>query len=90
MRQFSRYLPELAPNPNASRGDYGPVRERALNADGLNTTRAVIDAWPGDKLTPLIALPGLARANGIMRMYYEDEAHRFGLKSFKPVPRQHP
>jgi diaminopropionate ammonia-lyase len=62
-----------------------PVQERVLNADGLNRARAVIYAWPGYKPTPLIALPGLARAAGIMRLYYKDEAHRFGLKSFKPL-----
>ena len=85
MRQFSRYLAELASNPNASRGDYGPVQKRVLNGSGLESARAVIEAWPGYKPTPLIELPGLARASGIMRLYYKDEAHRFGLKSFKPL-----
>ncbi|MGI9410126.1 MAG: pyridoxal-phosphate dependent enzyme, partial [Hyphomicrobiaceae bacterium] len=85
MREFSRYLAELATNPNASRGDYGPVQKRVLNGDGLKTARAVIGAWPGYKPTPLIPLPGLARAGGVMRLYYKDEAHRFELKSFKPL-----
>lgn len=85
MRQFSRYLAELAPNPNARRGDYGPEQERVLNADGLEVARAVISAWPGYKPTPLIALPGIAREAGVSRLYYKDEAHRFGLKSFKPL-----
>ncbi|MGI9520933.1 MAG: diaminopropionate ammonia-lyase [Hyphomicrobiaceae bacterium] len=85
MSKFSRYLAELATNPNASRVDYGPVQERVLSAEGLNTARAVIGAWPGYKPTPLIALHGLARAAGITRLYYKDEAHRFGLKSFKPL-----
>ena len=85
MRWFGRYLAELATNPNASHGDYGPVQERVLNAEGLSAARAVIEAWPGYKPTPLIALPGLAQATGIERLYYKDEAHRFGLKSFKPL-----
>lgn len=85
MRQFSRYLAELAPNPNASRDDYGPAQGRVLNAAGLDTAKAVISAWPGYKPTPLIALPGLARAAGVMRLDYKDEAHRFGLKSFKSL-----
>ncbi len=85
MREFSRYLAELATNPNASRNDYGPAQQRVLNADGLNTARAIVGAWPGYKPTPLVALPGLARAAGVMRLYYKDEAHRFELKSFKPL-----
>ncbi|MFY0615133.1 MAG: diaminopropionate ammonia-lyase [Hyphomicrobiaceae bacterium] len=85
MRQFSRYLAELAPNPDASRDDYGPAQGRVLNAAGLDTAKVVIGAWPGYKPTPLIALPGLARAAGVMRLDYKDEAHRFGLKSFKPL-----
>lgn len=85
MRQFSRHLVELAPNPNASRGDYGPRQERVLNAGGLDAARAVIGAWPGYEPTPLVALSGLARAARVQRLYYKDEAHRFGLKSFKPL-----
>ena len=85
MKQFSRYLAALALNPNASRDGYGPAQERVLNADGLDSARAVISAWPGYEPTPLLALPGLARAAGISRLYYKDEAHRFGLKSFKPL-----
>jgi len=85
MKEFSRYIAELETNPNASRSGYGPVQERVLSADGLATARAVIGAWPGYKPTPLITLPGLAQAAGVAGLYYKDEAHRFGLKSFKPL-----
>jgi diaminopropionate ammonia-lyase len=85
MKQFNQYLAELATNPNTSHNDYGPVQERVLNAEGLKTARAVIEAWPGYKPTPLVALPGIARAAGVKRLDYKDEAHRFELKSFKPL-----
>ena len=33
--------------------------------------------------TPLVALPGLARALGVERIFVKDESHRFGLNAFK-------
>ena len=35
--------------------------------------------------TPLIERPALAQKLGIRRLYIKDEAHRFGIKAFKPL-----
>jgi diaminopropionate ammonia-lyase len=86
MRPLTPYVAELAVNPSACHGaDYGPAQTRILNADGLNTAKAIIGAWPGYQPTPLVALAGLARAADVKNLHYKDEAHRFGLKSFKPL-----
>lgn len=65
-------------NPRADReakfrlGDH----ERAL---------AEIRTWPNYAPTPLIRLDGLARELGLATILYKDEAHRFGLRSFKAL-----
>ncbi len=83
-------LPEhrfsLARNPQAVRdAAYGPEQATALDEAGLARARAVIAAWPGYAPTPLVSLPGLARALGVARIDYKNEAPRFGLGSFKPL-----
>jgi diaminopropionate ammonia-lyase len=56
---------------------------------GSFSPRAVLEAveeirsWPSYKPTPLHDLRGLARAAGVGKLWYKDEAHRFGLGSFK-------
>lgn len=47
--------------------------------------KAEITGWPGYTVTPLVSLPGLARAAGVARLDYKDEAHRFALASFKAL-----
>ena len=44
-----------------------------------------ITSWPGYAPTPVVALPGVARAAGVAQLDYKDEAHRFGLGSFKAL-----
>jgi diaminopropionate ammonia-lyase len=86
MRRLTPYVAELAVNPSACHGaDYGPAQRRILNADGLKSALAIIGAWPEYRPTPLVALPGLARAANVNTLHYKNEAHRFGLKSFKPL-----
>ncbi len=76
----------LADNPgSAGAQDYGPEQAAVLNAEGLRAARAEISSWPDYAPTPLISLPGLARAAGIADLYYKDEGGRFGLGSFKPL-----
>ena len=53
-------------------------------ADGL-AAMAEIETWPGYAVTPLRALPGLARALGLAGLSYKDESSRFGLGSFKAL-----
>lgn len=44
-----------------------------------------VSSWPGYKPTPLIALSGMAQEHRLAEVWYKDEAHRFGLKSFKAI-----
>ena len=46
---------------------------------------AEITKWPGYQPTPLHSLQDVAQAVGIEAIYYKDEAHRFGLGSFKAL-----
>ncbi len=64
---------------------YGPVREAVLASAGFDAALTEIRRWPGYSPTPLISLPEQARRLGIGALYYKDEAHRFGLKSFKAL-----
>ncbi|GAB4224748.1 MAG: diaminopropionate ammonia-lyase [Kiloniellaceae bacterium] len=64
---------------------YGPRQSAVLNRESLEAARRCISAWPGYKPTPLVELPGLAGALQIDRLWYKNEAERFGLRSFKPL-----
>jgi len=77
---------DLTLNPSACPGAaYGPEQAEVLNAGGLAAARETITRWPGYAPTPLVDLPGIAAASGIAGLYYKNEAHRFGLASFKPL-----
>ena len=39
----------------------------------------------GNKETPLVELPGLAKRLGIGNLLLKDESHRFGLNAFKAL-----
>jgi diaminopropionate ammonia-lyase len=56
-----------------------------LTADGYEKALREISSWPGYQPTPLIPLPGLARAAGLGAIWYKDEGGRFGLGSFKAL-----
>ena len=64
---------------------YGEQRTSLLSAPALAQAQTVITSWPGYALTPLCALPGLARAAGVASIHYKDEGSRFGLGSFKAL-----
>lgn len=64
---------------------YGARQAAVLDQAGFVAARAEITAWEGYAPTPLIALPGLARAAGIGALAWKDEAGRFGLGSFKAL-----
>jgi diaminopropionate ammonia-lyase len=77
---------ELFINPGARRfSEWGPRQDAILNRDGFRTAEAVIHHWPGYRKTPLISLDGLAARMGVERVWYKDEARRFGLQSFKAL-----
>ncbi len=77
---------ELFINPKARRFAGWSERQNAvLSREGFRTAEAVIRHWPGYAPTPLVSLNGLAKAMGIDRLWYKNEADRFGLKSFKAL-----
>ncbi len=83
---ITAYPFELLRNPSACHGAaYGSDQSNILNAEGLARAKAMISAWPGYAVTPLVDLSGIARAAGVASVHYKDEGHRFGLKSFKPL-----
>jgi len=66
-------------NPGATpNAPYGPRRGAVLNRAGLEEARRCIAAWHGYEPTPLVVLPGLAKALRIERLWYKNEAERFG------------
>ncbi len=86
IKSTSEHAFTLVKNPQAA-GDlaYGPEQVAVLNAQGLEAARREISSWPGYAPTPLVSLPGLARAANVGALYYKDEGWRFGLGSFKPL-----
>ena len=56
-----------------------------LPDSGYARAKAEITTWPGYAPTPLVALDAIAKATGVARLHYKDEAARFGLASFKAL-----
>jgi diaminopropionate ammonia-lyase len=76
----------LAANPRAVRSAvYGPNERTILSHAAAEAARAAISSWPGYRPTPLRALHGLARQEGVAAIWHKDEAGRFGLGSFKSL-----
>lgn len=68
--------------PNAA---YGADERAVLDEASFERAWNTVTRWPVYRKTPLIALPGLARAAGIAGLRYKDEGGRFGLGSFKAL-----
>lgn len=64
---------------------YGDRQRKVLNRGAYEAAAREIASWPGYEPTPLRALVGLAATAGIERVWYKDEAGRFGLGSFKAL-----
>jgi len=81
------FVHAVLPNPRAAApaAPYGPRQAAILDRAAFAEARATIAAWPGYAPTPLVALPGLARALGIAALWFKDESSRFGLGSFKAL-----
>lgn len=69
----------------AATGALPPEAAALMSEADHRAALAEIAAWPGYAPTPLLALPGAARAAGVAEVLYKDEAHRFGLGSFKAL-----
>ncbi len=76
----------LAANPRADRSAvYGPNERTILSHAAAGAAHAAICSWPDYRPTPLRALDGLARREGVAAIRYKDESDRFGLGSFKAL-----
>jgi diaminopropionate ammonia-lyase len=75
---------ELFVNPAAGKA-YTPAMAEILNEEALAQARTTIATWPGYKPTPLVDMPGLAKALGLGSLSFKDEGGRFGLGSFKAL-----
>ena len=62
-----------------------PNAKNNLNDEVIAAAQKTITNWPGYAHTPLISLKTIAAACGVRAIYYKDESHRFGLKSFKAL-----
>lgn len=80
-----RFAARYVANAAAQHGPYDPALRPLLSRAAFETARAEISTWTGYAPTPLVALPGLAKALGIASLDAKDEGHRFGLKSFKAL-----
>ena len=56
-----------------------------LNAEVMQAAQNTISNWPDYAPTPLLSLASVANLCGVGAVYYKDESHRFGLKSFKAL-----
>lgn len=71
-----------------SKGRHAPPRPFVTDALGLGgraRAERMLSACPRHAPTPLVALPGLARALGLGDLFVKDEGQRLGLKSFKAL-----
>lgn len=82
---FERFPARHGANANARRASYDPALRPLLSLSAFETARAEISTWTGYRPTPLVSLPGLAKALDIARLEAKDEGHRFGLMSFKAL-----
>lgn len=64
---------------------YGHRQRNVLNRSAYEAAAREIASWPGYAPTPLRGLPALAAKAGLNRLWYKDEAGRFGLGSFKAL-----
>ncbi|MSP47946.1 MAG: diaminopropionate ammonia-lyase [Alphaproteobacteria bacterium] len=76
------WVVNAAATPSAA---YGADQRRALDEAGFERAWSTVTRWPGYRATPLVSLPGLARAAGVAELRYKDEGGRFGLGSFKAL-----
>ncbi|HEX3497954.1 MAG TPA: diaminopropionate ammonia-lyase [Stellaceae bacterium] len=64
---------------------YAAPLQAVLDEEGFRAAYREIASWPDYAPTPFLALDRTASALGIERLFYKDEAPRFGLNSFKAL-----
>jgi diaminopropionate ammonia-lyase len=68
-----------------ARPTLGPEAGALMSEADHRAAMAEITSWPGYAPTPIVDLPGLARAAGVAAIGYKDEGQRFELASFKAL-----
>jgi diaminopropionate ammonia-lyase len=77
-----RFLLNPATRPHRP---YGPSERAILSLEAHEEAFREISSWDAYQPTPLLTLPGLAKALGVGTLRYKDEGARLGLKSFKAL-----
>ena len=73
-------------NPNvATNTAYPDALKEILDFKDAETAYEEISEWPGYKVTPLHSLVSIASELSVDKIWYKDEAGRFGLGSFKAL-----
>lgn len=67
------------------RGPYPDALRATLSHEAGKEALSTISAWRGYAETPLVSLDALAAQTGVSRIFYKQEAGRFGLGSFKAL-----
>lgn len=85
MNQYNEYLNNTSflINNNFVSEDY--KYQHILSLDNFKKAEKEISLWKNYKFTPIHSLERLAKQVGVKKIYYKDEHHRFGLKSFKAL-----
>jgi len=82
---FASFKARLIAGRPASKGPYPDVFRSMLSHAAGRAALSTISAWRGYAETPLVALDALAAETGVGRVFYKQEAGRFGLGSFKAL-----
>ena len=82
---FASVKARLQPGRPRPAGPYPEEFKSVLSRAAGREALAAISAWRGYAETPLVALVELARETGVAKLFYKQEAGRFGLGSFKAL-----
>jgi len=85
MTNYSKYLEttHYLKNEHFKLEDY--KHQSILSLKAFKKAKKEITSWDNYKVTPLHSLSNLAKEINVKNIYYKDESHRFGLKSFKAL-----
>jgi diaminopropionate ammonia-lyase len=73
-------------NPKVAKNTvYPDALKEILDFKDAETAYKEISEWPGYKVTPLHSLVSISSELGVDKIWYKDEAGRFGLGSFKAL-----
>ncbi|MEE9322444.1 MAG: diaminopropionate ammonia-lyase [Granulosicoccus sp.] len=85
MLDFNGSLTHFA-NPKADAScPYSDSQKAIISVAGAAEAIRDIKTWPGYSVTPLHSLISLSETLDVASIFYKDESHRFGLKSFKAL-----